>query len=89
MIIPVLCFECGKVLADKWVAYESRCRAAGEDVKTPATMSSSSAASQSDTNDDGVGKNKMSARGQILTDLGITRMCCRMVMLSHVNLGDD
>ena len=27
MIIPVRCFTCGKVMADKWSEYERRCRA--------------------------------------------------------------
>lgn len=31
MIIPVRCFGCGKVLADKWDAYVARCKAAGGD----------------------------------------------------------
>jgi|UniRef100_A0A6C0BF38 DNA-directed RNA polymerase subunit N (RpoN/RPB10) len=26
MIIPVRCFTCGKVLADKWEYYENRCK---------------------------------------------------------------
>lgn len=26
MIIPVRCFTCGKVLADKWEYYERRCK---------------------------------------------------------------
>lgn len=31
MIIPVRCFTCGKVLADKWQFYERRCRELGDD----------------------------------------------------------
>ena len=34
MIIPVRCFTCGKVVADKWRAYESRTNGSGsEDTK--------------------------------------------------------
>lgn len=30
MIVPVRCFTCGKVLADKWEAYVKRCKEADE-----------------------------------------------------------
>lgn len=33
MIIPVRCFTCGKVVADKWRAYELRTKDAGTDGK--------------------------------------------------------
>jgi DNA-directed RNA polymerase subunit N (RpoN/RPB10) len=102
MIIPVRCFDCGKVLADKWVAYASRCREAGEDVNTPASVATPDDAKRGDNggnsggngggndgNGNGGGNKTMSVRGHVLDDLGITRMCCRIVMLSHVDLCDD
>jgi DNA-directed RNA polymerase subunit N (RpoN/RPB10) len=33
MIIPVRCFTCGKVVADKWRAYELRTKEVGSDGK--------------------------------------------------------
>ena len=75
MIIPVRCFACGKVLADKWDAYERRCREADEANK----------GKDKDTADEGPPGQK-TARGLILDELGIERVCCRMVMLTHVDI---
>ena len=70
MIIPIRCFSCGKVLADKWEKYEQLCRevAKKEDGGSK--------------NGDGEGGD----RGKILDGLGITRICCRTVMLTHVDM---
>lgn len=76
MIIPVRCFTCGKVLADKWAAYERRCKE--DDAKAKDV-------------DDGVvadseKKNGKTSKGVILDELGITQTCCRTVMLTHVDM---
>lgn len=84
MIIPVQCFDCGKVIADKWIAYEKRCRERGEDVNTPASVAASTSSSSSADGDKT--KKAMSVRGGVLTELGITKMCCRICMLTHVDL---
>ena len=74
MIIPVRCFTCGKVLADKWKRYEALCR---ED------------AVKSDE-DPGADKRYFDEghKGKILDQLGITKVCCRRHMLGHVDLVD-
>jgi DNA-directed RNA polymerase I, II, and III subunit RPABC5 len=77
MIIPVRCVTCGKVLADKWTAYERMCADIGEDpgdAKVTQEVPTSSETAQK------------SARGLILDKLGITRGCCRTVMLTHVDM---
>lgn len=70
MIIPIRCFTCGKVLADKWNEYARRC----------AELDKASAEGER-PGDDG-----KTARGRILDDLGIKSCCCRVVMLTHVDL---
>jgi DNA-directed RNA polymerase subunit N len=76
MIIPVRCFTCGKVLADKWEAYEKRCK------EIDAAERGNNAGKGVRVGDDGV----KTARGHILDELGITHGCCRTIMLTHVDL---
>ena len=73
MIIPVRCFACGKVLADKWLSYERQCREADENKKRAAS-------------EEPPGVGHKTARGLILDELGIKRLCCRTVMLAHVDI---
>lgn len=81
MIIPIRCFTCGKVIADKWRAYEKMC--VEQDTK-----------SSNQTNgglEPGGRKNGLlnnNPRDEILNSLGMTRMCCRRHMLTHVDLHD-
>jgi len=58
MIIPVRCFTCGKLIADKWEEFAVRVKA-GE------------------------------APGKVLDSLGLTRYCCRRMLLSHVEIIDE
>jgi DNA-directed RNA polymerase subunit N (RpoN/RPB10) len=58
MIIPIRCFTCGKVLANKWRSYERRSRTSKGDEE----------------------------RARILNELGLTRICCRTVMLTTVDM---
>jgi len=55
MMVPVRCFTCGKVIADKWEEYVSRTEN-GEDA------------------------------GEVMTELGLTRYCCRQSFLGTVDL---
>jgi len=54
MIIPIRCFTCGKVIADKWEQF----------------LEASRDRSESDA----------------LDELGLTRYCCRRMILTHVDL---
>ncbi len=58
MMIPIRCFTCGKVIADKWEEYVSRTEQ-GEDA------------------------------GKVMTELGITRYCCRQAFLGNINLIEE
>jgi DNA-directed RNA polymerase subunit N (RpoN/RPB10) len=77
MIIPVRCFTCGKVLADKWEEYERRCKEREQEHGKSDKRSSSSAVVVLDAH-----------KGAVLDELGITRICCRRHMLTHIDLID-
>jgi DNA-directed RNA polymerase I, II, and III subunit RPABC5 len=76
MIIPVKCFTCGKVLADKYRYFLDNVREAKmkEGVSTDKVVY--------------LTKNNMekTAEGIILDDLKLTRPCCRRHMLTHVDI---
>ena len=76
MIIPVKCFTCGKVLADKYNHYQIRVR----ELKLAMEME-----------DDKViyltpEYTKKTPEGEVLDELKLKRMCCRRHMLSHVDI---
>jgi len=75
MIIPVRCFTCGKVIADKYDYF----------VKKSEELEAAAAASKNPEppkfkHFDAVTK------GGILDDLGLTRYCCRRHMLGQVDM---
>lgn len=81
MIIPVRCFTCGKVLADKWQAYQDAVKKLEEKNKA-----------EDKTDEDELGDLSHNfdpvMKGPILDKLHITRICCRRHMLGHVDLID-
>lgn len=83
-MIPVRCFTCGKVLADKVREYERRCTA-----QAVGTREEGATASDGDGNGSQGSLLSDAPRGAILDGLGLTRVCCRICMLTHVVLGDD
>lgn len=74
MIIPVRCFTCGKVLADKYDHYVAEAKKLSIEQKgdTEKTVSSHHF-------------DKIKT-GPILDKLGLTRYCCRRHMIAHVDL---
>ena len=58
MIIPIRCFTCGKVVADKYEEFKRQIRQ-GDD---PA---------------------------EVLDKLGLSRYCCRRMLLSHIDVIDS
>lgn len=85
MIIPIKCFTCGKVLADKWNYYKKKSdemeKTSSENVLTIEDL----AINDSNSMDNVFDSNK---KGKLLDDLGLTKMCCRRHMLGHVDLID-
>jgi DNA-directed RNA polymerase subunit N (RpoN/RPB10) len=70
MIIPVRCFTCGKLLADKYEFYK---RELGK--KTEDTIINVNAKTVQQTQE-----------GKTLDKLGLKRYCCRRTVLTHIDL---
>lgn len=73
MIIPIRCFTCNKVIADLWEEYEKLLQ-----IEFDKLISS-----YQDSIDE---QKKKSIESDILDKLGLTRYCCRRMLLSHVDL---
>lgn len=81
MIIPVRCFTCSKVLADKWEYYVKRCKELEEEQKNK---------QQSEKNEVELDKQHFdqTIRQRVFEELGLDRICCRRMLLGHVDLID-
>jgi len=80
MIIPIRCYTCSKILADKWEYYESellRRKLAMNTTEDPLII-----------NINAVDIQKTIA-GEILDELGLIKICCRKVMLTSINIIDE
>ena len=76
MIIPVKCFTCGKVLADKYRYFQEEVRK----IKL-----------EKDINPDEViyytkEQTEKTPEGIVMDNLGLNKMCCRRHMLTHVDI---
>lgn len=76
MIIPVKCFTCGKVLADKYRYYKQEVR----EMKAKLGLEVDKVI-YLDKDDI-----KKTPEGEVLDKLGLTKYCCRRHMLTHVDL---
>jgi len=74
MIIPIRCFTCGKVLADKYDYYVAEAKKLSTD-STEKTVEH-----KAPHHFDKI------KTGPILDKLGLTRYCCRRHMIAHVDL---
>ena len=76
MIIPIKCFTCGMVIADKYRYFQSEVRrikiAKGLNVDKVVYLSKD--------------KIEKTPEGEVLDTLGITNVCCRRHMLCHVDI---
>jgi len=73
MIIPIRCFTCGKVIADKWEYYQRECEKL---VKEGGEREGNKYFVQPQSK-------------EILDKLGLDRYCCRRHMLGHVDIIDN
>lgn len=76
MIIPIKCFTCGKVMADKYRYYVEEVRKRklekGLDINKVVYLTSEF--------------RDKTPEGDVMDDLGLKKMCCRRHMLSHVDI---
>lgn len=84
MIIPIRCFTCGKVLADKWQTYLKLI----EDKETKTPIKKQYTLNELNINSQTADKKFLedNTYGDILNTLNIKRLCCRRMMLGHVDL---
>jgi DNA-directed RNA polymerase subunit N (RpoN/RPB10) len=76
MIIPVKCFTCGKVLADKYRFYEQEVRK----IKAGRDMQVNNVIYLTKANTD------KTPEGEVLDKLLLDKLCCRRHILTHVNI---
>jgi DNA-directed RNA polymerase I, II, and III subunit RPABC5 len=82
MIIPIRCFTCNKVIADKWEYYVKRCEEL-EEINRKASLSHETNNKKSELK-----YFEKNFKKEILDELGLNRMCCRRMFLGHVDLID-
>ena len=75
MLIPIRCFTCGGVLANKYRFYEREVRR----LKTERNMSNNVLYLTKDNI-------KKTPEGEVMDLLGLTKVCCRRHILTHVNI---
>lgn len=83
MIIPVRCFTCGNILADKELAYRKLVENASESTTSLPFMYN-----MDDIHSKSVDELK-SVQGKALDKLGVVKMCCRRHMLTSVDCLED
>ena len=76
MIIPIKCFTCGKVLADKYRFYEKEVRK----IKMNEKLEINKVIYLTDENVD------KTPEGIVLDKLKLKKYCCRRHMLTHVDI---
>ena len=76
MIIPVRCFTCGKVLANKYDYYLREVRRR----KSSASMEVDRVVYLTE------GQVDKTPEGEVMDVLGLNKLCCRRHMLTHVDI---
>jgi DNA-directed RNA polymerase subunit N (RpoN/RPB10) len=76
MIIPIKCFTCGNVLADKYRYFQDRVRKMKQDKKIDADKVIYLTKTY----------NTKAPEGIVMDELGMNKMCCRRHMLTHVDI---
>jgi DNA-directed RNA polymerase subunit N len=74
MIIPIKCFTCGTLIADKYRLYVNQVQELKEKGKIPETIYFN------DSN------NVKTLEGKMMDQLGLVKQCCRRHMLTHVDI---
>jgi DNA-directed RNA polymerase subunit N (RpoN/RPB10) len=76
MIIPIKCFSCGTVIADKYRFYIEEVRR----IKMEKKLNIEKVVYLTKQ------FNEKTAEGEVLDKIGLINMCCRRHMLTHVNI---
>ena len=76
MIIPIKCFTCGNVLADKYRYFQDKVRK----IKQDKNIDVDKVIYLTKTN------NTKAHEGIVMDELGLNKMCCRRHILTHVDI---
>lgn len=85
MIIPVRCFTCNKVIGDKWNYYVKRCKEEEKTVEDNTDAKNKSGKTETKLNPLHFEEN---IRQKVFEELGLERICCRRMLLGHIDLID-
>jgi DNA-directed RNA polymerase subunit N (RpoN/RPB10) len=80
MLIPIRCYSCGKILANKYDYFQNelnRKKLAMNTTEDPLIININA----SDI--------KKTIAGELMDELGLTRICCRKVLLTSINIIDE
>lgn len=88
MIIPVRCFTCGNVLADKELVYRELVKK-GKQVDNDEEARKLTFIRNVDELLNKSEDDMKSVEGKVLDLLGVTKMCCRRHMLTSVDILED
>jgi DNA-directed RNA polymerase subunit N len=80
MLIPIRCYTCSKLLADKYEYYES------ELLRKKLAMNTTEDPLIININATNITK---TIAGEIMDELGLIRICCRKIMLTSINIIDE
>ena len=84
MIIPMRCFTCGEVLADKWVPYVTAIQEEKNKVKEDVDPESNDLELRYiDIHNP---KPEVSIEGKIMDEMNLHKYCCRRMMLGNVHI---
>ena len=72
MIIPIRCFTCGKILADKYVYYKKELDKSKNNEDTIINVNAKNI--------------QQTPEGKALDKVGLKMYCCRRAVLSHIDL---
>jgi len=102
MIIPVRCYTCGKVLADKYEYYKKELirkklalKSESEKNKDMDDLSDQFSKKANNNNKDplmidiSIDDVKKTIAGEIMDEIGLHRICCRKVMLTSIEIIDE
>ncbi len=78
MLIPIKCFTCGMVIADKYRYYKEKVLSKKLENLNKSDLENTEYFTLQNT--------KKSIEGNILDEIGIKRQCCRTAMLTHVDI---
>ncbi len=85
MLIPVRCFTCGKVLANKYEDFLSKIQQKYNEVERNKKVEDQISGRKLDESTATQIKEK-TYEGKVLDELGFNKYCCRSIMLSTVDL---